>query len=163
MTHDNTIKGEAFEQWVVDVLKPYVPDVKKTKTQERFDIHFMHEGVFHLIECKLFSMIDNESFGQFAFKKKQFRRLKYMIYPLLEEKRLFYIGGILMNPYEVYPIILTPTRIKELAGPSNGVSYYHVTMTKALKEEPLRNWIAEKFEINPKEIHYPEFRRYYDQ
>ena len=155
MRHPTKERGDAFEDWTRDVLRPYAPDIQRTVDNEHFDLVFKDsEGMVVLLECKLQSRR-----GRTVLKRTQAEHLKKSLNGLYGKNTICYVIGVYIPPADMVPFVVSLEDAFKL-GNGKSRTMLNLSSKKVLASTPLRVWIGERWEVDPYQVLYPEFRRY---
>jgi len=144
------ILGNSFELWVKS-------GVKCTAKHVSYDLEFKHEGVPYVLECKCYQVVHKRGtnkLGEMSLQRPQIESLQALE---RKGKTVFYVGGIMLNMFDVYPIVLPLYDVVGYATKSKSKYEVAVKMTRLLTKKPLRDWIGDTFHIFPGSVHYPDF------
>lgn len=158
MTGYHDKKGDAFEEWILDILSRYVRYIDLTNKTAHYDLEFVHLPNIFLIECKCYNLTHKKGsrkMGEMSFQRTQIDALKNM---MNKSKKIVYICGIMLNDNDIYPVVIPFNKILDYADKMNGMKYVTIQMTRLLTEKPFRQWIAETFNTDPGKVSYPPFK-----
>lgn len=158
MADHKDLQGWTFEKWVKDILKPYVPNIKRTDKLATYDLEFEFEGKRYLLECKCCNLFHNkttkEKIGEISIQRCQLKSLLDLVDRRTE---ILYIGGVLINPHDVFPSVMDVTSVADFAFKSNAKRSVPIRMINFFRAKSLREWMGELFGIHPSEVIYPKF------
>lgn len=155
MKHPSKVRGDALENWVLDILRPYAPDIQRTVDSEHFDLVFKDvDGVPVLLECKL-----QGRRGRTVLKRSQAAYLKRRFNGLYGKNTICYVIGVFIPPADVVPFVIS---LEEafLLGDGKSKKYLNLSSKKVLGSTPLRVWVGRVWGVDPLSVEYPEFRLY---